>query len=177
MQFKTIATNLRKFNRKATLLAVGIAVSIGLPALAGVLWTPGKSGTLPRNALVGGSQNGTKLYVCQAIHDGEYTPGKMAAPSYKYCYIPWGGKEYSYTKYRVLTGNNWKWINFSGKLPNDRVWGGNEDNGKNTLYVCRAILSTGYAPGKYYPPNKICYVSYKGLEYQYKSYFQILTAN
>ncbi|MBE9106141.1 DUF3421 domain-containing protein [Nostoc cf. edaphicum LEGE 07299] len=176
MQFKHLAKNLIKFNLNTTLLAVGIAVSIGVPALAGVLWAKGRPGTLPRNAVEGGTQNRAKLYVCQAIHDKEYTPGKLAAPNFKYCYIPWGGKEYRKTTFRVLTGNNWKWVNFSGKLPNYPVWGGNENNGKYDLYPCRAILNTGYAPGKYYPPNKTCYVSYGGLEYQYKNFFQILTA-
>ncbi|WP_375514079.1 hypothetical protein, partial [uncultured Nostoc sp.] len=45
MQLKTIATNLIKFNRNATLLAVGIVVSIGLPALAAVSRTNVKPNT------------------------------------------------------------------------------------------------------------------------------------
>jgi hypothetical protein len=170
-----------KFSRITTLLAVGIAVSIGVPALAGVLWVNYEkkktNNYIPINAVVGGSQKGSKLYVCQAIHDKEYTPGKLTE-AYN-CYIPWGNKEHRYTKYRVLTGNNWRWRNTGGKLPSskDRVWGGNEDNGGNTLYVCRAKLNNEYIPGKYYNPTKTCYVSYGKLEYRFTKKFEFLTAN
>ncbi|MEH2007417.1 DM9 repeat-containing protein [Nostoc sp.] len=60
----------------------------------------------------------------------------------------------------------------------NNVPGGTENNGKNTLYFCRAIVHGEYTPGKYYPPNKTCYVPWGDKEYIYnKSNFQILFAN
>ncbi len=174
--------SLLKFSRIATLLATGIAVSIAVPALASVSWVNYEkkktNNYIPTNAVVGGSQNGKKLYVCQAIHDKEYIPGKLTEAHN--CFIPGGNKEYRYTKYRVLTGNNWSWRNTGGELPSsrDRAWGGNQDNGGNTLYVCRAKYKGEYIPGKYYEPTKICYVSFGGAEYRFTDKnFEFLIAN
>jgi hypothetical protein len=170
--------NLVKLNRIAIPLAVGIAVSIAIPALGGVIWKAMTArGSIPSNAVRGGTNSGSTLYVCQAIHDKEYTPGKLS--SAKICYIPWGGREYAYREYRVLTGNNWKWLseqNFKG-TPSNRVWGGDENNGRDTLYVCRAVLNGEYTPGKYYPPNETCYVSWGNREYQYRENFDFLVAD
>ncbi|WP_442940245.1 DM9 repeat-containing protein [Nostoc sp.] len=52
-----------------------------------------------------------------------------------------------------------------------------KNNGKNTLYFCRAKVDGEYTPEKYYPPNKTCYIPWGGQEYIYKSNFQILFAN
>ncbi|MDZ8069016.1 MAG: DUF3421 domain-containing protein [Nostoc sp. DedQUE08] len=105
MQLKTLATNLIKFNCIAKLLAVGIAVSIGVPALAEVSQTTVK----PFNPyyIQGGTEdnNGTILYICSTIVDGEYTPGKYYPPN-QTCYVSWGGEEYGFrSNFQVLIAN------------------------------------------------------------------------
>lgn len=169
MQLKTIAT----------LLATGIAVSIGVPALAAISRTNVKpSATTSSRYISGGTEdNGrTTLYICSAVVDGEYTPGKYYPPNGR-CYVAWGGKEYSYTSSYLYTANSWTWGNFPGYTVGNNPSGGTENNGKNKLYFCQARVDGEYTPGKYYPPNKTCYVSWGGREYRYKSNFKILFVN
>ncbi len=180
MQLKAIATNLIKFNRNVTLVAVGIAVSIGIPAFAAVSRTQVKPNTSNSSRYItGGTEDngGNTLYICSTKVDGEYTPGKYYPPNQR-CYVAWGGKEYSYTSpIRFYATNSWTWGNFPGYIVGNNLAGGTEDNGKNPLYFCRAKVDGEYTPGKYYPPNKTCYVPWGGREYVYRSNFQILFAN
>ncbi|MEH2206768.1 MAG: DM9 repeat-containing protein [Nostoc sp.] len=166
------------FSRIATLLAVGIAVSIGVPALAAVSRTTVKPNTTSSSYIRGGTEDNGRniLYVCSAIVDGEYTPGKYYPPNGR-CYVSWGGKEY-YPSSRIYLykANSWTWGNFPGYTVGNNPVGGTENNGKNKLYFCRAKVDGEYTPGKYYPPNKTCYIPWGGREYQFKN-FQILFAN
>lgn len=166
-----------KLNLIAIPLAVGIAVSIAIPALGSVQWKYMNSGYkgFYSDQVKGGTSGGTTLYVCKAIHKGEYTPGRL---SYRHiCSIPWGNKEYFYKEYRVLTGNNWRWVDeeiYSGR-PSNAVPGGTQNG--NPLYVCRAVIDAEYTPGKYYPQTGTCYVPWGNLEYRYTKNFDFLVVD
>ncbi|MEH2244205.1 DM9 repeat-containing protein [Nostoc sp.] len=177
MQLKVIARNLIKLNRIATLLAVGITVSTGVPALAYSTTTdvPNTSG----HFIKGGTNLGNTLYICTAQVNGQDTPGKYYPPD-QACYVPYGGKEFSFiSSITFYKSDNWRWIAFQDKITNKNVIGGMDND--DPLYFCRAKIFTGeYTPGKYYSPTKTCYVPYGGLEYQFTygySDFQILIAN
>ncbi|MGK7889941.1 MAG: DM9 repeat-containing protein [Leptolyngbyaceae cyanobacterium] len=54
------------------------------------------TGTIPDQSVYGGSEpNGSPLYVCKTMHNGQWTPGKFSS-LYNACYIPYGGNEYRY---------------------------------------------------------------------------------
>ncbi len=166
-----------KFNRTAILLAIGIAVSTGVPALADVEWKYMNSGYkgFHSNSVRGGTSGGTTLYVCKAKHNNEDTPGRLSYR--KTCSIPWGGREHVYKEYYVLTGDNWEWVDeerYNG-TPSNAVRGGT-NNGK-PLHVCRAFHDGEFTPGKYYSPTGTCYIAWGNLEYEYKKNFDFLVVD
>jgi hypothetical protein len=165
------------------LLGSSLAVSIIMPALAVLTRVKFNSSTDFSTIVRGGTENNGKniLYVCSAYFDGELTPGKFYRPT-KTCYVPWGGKEQTITdvtQFGLLPKSSytWEWKNFPGYITLDNLILGSENNGANPLYSCRAIVDKEYTPGKYYPPNQTCYVSWGGKEYTFKygnKRFQIL---
>ena len=58
-------------------------------------------GQVPRNAVIGGSENGLRVYVCSGVYDGEWTPGKYVK-SIDSCLIGWGGKERAVNNFHIL---------------------------------------------------------------------------
>jgi hypothetical protein len=58
-------------------------------------------GNIVDNAVWTGDENGERLYVGRASHDGSLTVGKIH-PSHGVCYIPYGGEEIGIGAYEVL---------------------------------------------------------------------------
>lgn len=155
------------------LISSSLVISIGIPALAAISRISVNNNIDFSQIIRGGTEDNGKniLYVCTALFDGEYTPGKYYKPT-QTCYVPWGGKERGITEtrnfYIVGKDNSWEWKNFPGYIARNNPVLGTENNGSNLLYSCRAKVDGEDTPGKYYPPNQTCYVSWGGKEYTFK---------
>ena len=51
-----------------------------------IQWVPGSGSSVPSNAVPGGVDQGTRLYVARASHAGSLVPGKLH-PTYKNVYV------------------------------------------------------------------------------------------
>ena len=51
-----------------------------------IQWVPGSGSSVPSNAVPGGVDRGTRLYVARASHAGSLVPGKLH-PTYKNVYV------------------------------------------------------------------------------------------
>lgn len=137
------------------------------------------TGSVPANAVIGGSENGKSLYVACGMHNGSYHPGKLVNT---HCNIGWGGKEIVIRDFQVMVNpakSNLRWQAISGtRLPAHSVFAGREPNG-TAYYVGRAKKSNGTVhPGKVFLVNGtyICNYGWGGKEVTEKQNFEILTA-
>jgi len=62
-------------------------------------WVGARNGAVPRNAIAGGGQGSTPLYVCRAKHANHMHPGKLYGRN---CNIGLSGKELTYPTYQVM---------------------------------------------------------------------------
>ena len=53
-----------------------------------IQWVPGCGSRVPSNAVPGGLDRGTRLYVARALHAGSLVPGKLH-PANKNVYVRW----------------------------------------------------------------------------------------
>jgi len=65
----------------------------------GLGWMYAANGYVPRNAVVGGSEDGHPLYVCRANYSGGKHPGKIIG---KHCMFGYAGVEIMQSYYEVL---------------------------------------------------------------------------
>jgi hypothetical protein len=60
------------------------------------------NGHVPTEAFIGGqTHDGVVLYIGRAMHEDALIVGKIQ-PSHRCLYVPYAGKEYSYSQYEVL---------------------------------------------------------------------------
>jgi microsomal dipeptidase-like Zn-dependent dipeptidase len=118
----------------------------------GQTWVP--KGTIPANAVQGGQENGTPLYVCRGRHEGGGHPGKIVAGN---CNISYGGREITLPDYEILVGNG-TWGSARPGYAGAFIAG--QESGQN-LYLCRANFN-GTHPGKVIGNN--CNIGYGGEE-------------
>lgn len=70
-----------------------------------VIWVPSGHGSIPYNAVRGGSTaSGEPLYIGRTHYQGSLTPGKVH-PSHNSLYIPFGGTEMPFPTYEILIEN------------------------------------------------------------------------
>lgn len=62
-------------------------------------WVPANATMFPQGAIVGGYENGRKLFICQASYQGGVHPGKVVGAN---CNFGFGGQEISASYYNVL---------------------------------------------------------------------------
>lgn len=62
-------------------------------------WVSASYGYVPDGAIVGGHQNHTPVYICQAEFNHGLHPGKLVDQG---CHITWGGREIEVSDYNVL---------------------------------------------------------------------------
>ncbi|MDX2020475.1 MAG: DUF3421 domain-containing protein [Deltaproteobacteria bacterium] len=112
----------------------------------------------------GNPQN--QLWVCRALKDGVWHPGKLVQAS-RVCNIGWGGGELSFSSYQILEGvGTWG----PNGLNNSLI--GGIENGNN-LHVCRATVVSGGLPRGIHPGKLLggaCHVPYGGSELTFSSY-------
>jgi len=148
--------------------------STPLKPAANLSWV-GSTGTIPSNAVIGGTENGRNLAVCRTNYNGATHPGKVVGSM---CNIGWGGKEVTSRSFEVLvnSGVTLRWISIQGNMPRNAVQAGVE-NGK-ILYVGQATMANGSVhSGKVFVADDgtyICNYGYGGNEVVEKSNFKVL---
>ena len=145
-------------------LLVVAAISISNFSTAqGLDWVK-YAGSLPKNVIYGGTENGTKLAVCRCFYNDSYHSGKVVGTG---CNFGWGGKEITSTTFEILVDIRptfaWEKI-VENKMPFNAVVSG-EENG-NYLYVGQANYAGGVHPGKvlWTGSEYICNIGYGGKE-------------
>jgi hypothetical protein len=63
-------------------------------------WVPASYGQIPMNAVAGGYEADSTLYICKARYHGGYQTGKVVGRN---CNISWNGREITIPHYQVLT--------------------------------------------------------------------------
>lgn len=121
---------------------------------------------MPPNAVIGGYENGSPLFVCHADYNGGTHIGKVVNGN---CYFGWGGREIVTSNYEVLsTTTPLSWIPASnGYVPPYAVQGG-EQNGGQPLFVCQAYFHGSMHPGKIV--GQFCNISWGGQEIVMRDY-------
>jgi Protein of unknown function (DUF3421) len=157
---KTIERSIVKLSTIA--LSIGAVMLSTQPVLADYEWLTARNGFVPVGSIKGGF-DGENLYVCSV----NGIPGKLNAAS-KRCYIPYDGREYEYSNYKVLVGNNLQWIPLTGNIPKNAIVVGKDYDTNTNLYICSGVFNGKETPGKYHIKHNICYVPDGGKEIQVK---------
>lgn len=138
-------------------------------------WEPAADGRIPPRAwAVGYEDDGAPLYLCQARYAGSVTPGKIRS-DFNGCHISYNGREISQPRYRVFVNRggeqpNGFWVRRDdGSVP-PRAWRVGRDTDGQPLFLCRARIGNGLAPGKVRPGIYGCDVPYGGVERNFKRY-------
>jgi len=138
-----------------------------------VYWVRASNGQLPPDAIVGGHENGSDLYVARSFHKGGVHPGKYNG-SARTVTIAYGGNEVLVSEYEILVGNQnaIQWIPMRGTT-HVQDWqpveGGREDDG-TFLFVAQAHYSGGVHPGKVVDGREKCHIGYGGGEHLVEEY-------
>ncbi|MCH7973158.1 MAG: DUF3421 domain-containing protein [Bacteroidetes bacterium] len=93
---------------KKTILTLILMLMLSIPSLAQnkkcIKWVEASDGYIPRHAVVGGDEDGDKLYIARAYYRGGTHPGKIKR-GWDGCNIGYGGKEIMIRDYEVLVYN------------------------------------------------------------------------
>ncbi|MBL7994949.1 DUF3421 domain-containing protein [bacterium] len=140
-------------------------------------WIP-YAGSIPANAVVGGSENGQPMYVGRVLFQGGMHPGKVLPGGGGLCNIGWGGKEYSFNQgFEILTApaNSVSWVEYKGSVPANAVLGGYNDAMKREpLYVAKHAYKGGEHCGKLWA--NACNIGWGGAEVVLTEKIYILVA-
>jgi len=142
-----------------------------------ISWVPQSGGDRPKFAVHAGIDEGAKLFVARAHHDGALVPGKLHV-GHSSIYIPYNMKEEPKDDYEVLIAPpaSVSWVpGEGGSIPDNAIPGGYESNGE-TMYIGRAIHNGKVTIGKVHPSHGVCYVAYGGEELNFSEY-EILVKN
>ncbi len=94
---------------KSTILSFILLLMLSIPSHAQnkdcIKWVEASDGDIPRNAVVGGDEDGAKLYIARAFYRGGTHPGKIKK-GWDGCNIGYGGKEVTIRNYEVLVYSN-----------------------------------------------------------------------
>lgn len=91
-----------------TILTLILMLMLSIPSLAQnrkcIKWVEASDGYIPRHAVVGGDEDGDKLYIARAYYRGGTHPGKIKR-GWDGCNIGYGGKEIMIRDYEILVYN------------------------------------------------------------------------
>lgn len=134
------------------------------------VWIAVSDGTVPDDAVCGGSDHDCDLIVARALHEGELLPGKFV-PTHGVCYVSWGGEEHRKDEFEVLCGckPNWVHVNEGVEIPLEALPGGRTIDGE-TLYIGRVEHEGTVTLGKVHPSHNTCYIPYGGAELGFPEY-------
>lgn len=121
--------------------------------------------------MIGGTlRDGTPVYVCLAIHDGDMLPG-YHIPSQGFAYVSHGMQSHAKIEYELIRHPNPMWVpSRMGLIPLHAVHGGHTANGEE-LFICRCRLSEGnWIPGKVLKSQQIAYIAYDNTEMSFQDY-------
>ena len=139
-------------------------------------WVSWAGGGLPGGAVCGGGDQGGRVYVARARHQGSLVPGKLH-DKYKKAYISWGGEELEKAACEVLVGRGLRWeAAEGGRVPPGAVRAGEAEGGA-PLYVARAKVEGEFTIGKVNPGSqKHAHLPYGGQEHLVGRY-EVLVAD
>lgn len=121
--------------------------------------------------MIGGShRDGTPLYVCRAIHDGDMLPG-YHIQGQGFAYVSHRMNSYSKMEYELVRHPNPIWVPARlGEVPMHAVHGGHTVEGEE-LYICRCRHSEGnWIPGKLVSFDELAYIAYDDAEISFQDY-------
>merc|ERR1712212_352480 len=135
-----------------------------------IRWVSGCGSSVPSNAVPGGVDRGTRLFVARASHAGSLVPGKLH-PTYETVFVSYGGKEHTKgSGFEILTGEGFQWkAAENGRVPEGAVQAGHEANG-TPLYVARAKVDGVDSIGKVNTSHNDCHLPYGGREHRVRRY-------
>jgi len=140
--------------------------------MPGYSWIMCSSGEIPANAVKGGLDGDTTLYVGRTAMFGDLLPGKVIT-EFGGLFVSWGGEEHQGSEYEVLVkdeGTVFEWVLASGgSVPEGAVEGGQTQDG-DKLYIGRAPHENTLTCGKVHPGHGCLYIPYGGQEHSYDSY-------
>lgn len=113
----------------------------------GPQWINSRQGvSIPPDAVIGGGEGGSILYICRGDFRGGIHPGKLTPIGT--CIISWGGNEVVLTRYQILVSHlRLPWVNGSyGYVPVNAIPGGYEAG--SPRFICQADYRGGRYPGK-----------------------------
>ncbi|CAH8508352.1 unnamed protein product [Dicrocoelium dendriticum] len=138
-------------------------------------WVPERDGRVPPHAVDAG--NG--VFVCRAMFEGLWIPGKLVAANGK-AYIPHGGKEHELKTYEVLCNSErrnehcFQWEKYrSGEVPKNALVAGTDTDG-SPLYVVRGHVDNEVVVGKMNENYGKAYFPHGGEEKEEKHHFELL---
>lgn len=143
-----------------------------IPKPVGVRWVPCSLGEIPENAVVGGHDSGSVLYVIRSVLKKALTPGKLQQGK-PYSEVCWGGTEHAMDNYEVLIDFDGDWVRTTDdNIPPLALWAGRSEDDQ-PLYVGRVLYRGALIVGKVQPKHKSLYIPYEGKEMPFKT-FEIL---
>jgi len=122
-------------------------------------WVPAVPLTLGGSAIVGGSENGTKLYVCRAAAAGGLHIGKIKQSALG-CSVPDGNGETVAKRFELLIPR-WR-TGTEGTLPVSAMPQGRENG--SSQYLCRAQRNNTVQIGKVSENQAGCHIGMQGSE-------------
>ncbi|EAU91343.1 hypothetical protein CC1G_07378 [Coprinopsis cinerea okayama7 len=141
-----------------------------------VNWVLGDGKNIPFNAIPGGKENNSVLYISRGFHKGSTTPGKASAALKTGAVIGYAHDEVDLAQYEILVGDSRavRWIPAAGKL-NIQALGarpvqGGVDTDGTPLFVVRANIKGGVHPGKASEKLKGAFIPYGGGEEEVQNY-------
>lgn len=128
-------------------------------------------GEIPKQAVKGGREDGQKLFIGRAAHNGSLTPGKILEAS-QTCIIPWGTIANEKVNSQILMcGSDSNWVLAeNGRVPTNAFPAGHSEQGE-TLFIGRVKGSRGdLIVGKVQPSHRVCYIAQDNREMGFSKY-------
>ncbi|ETW80945.1 carbohydrate-binding module family 12 protein [Heterobasidion irregulare TC 32-1] len=145
-------------------------------------WVLTEGHNIPDGAIVGGTDNGSPLYIARAFVEGGLQVGKAGRGLSKGASVGYKHKEYEVNKYEILLGDPRavRWVDAKGALHLDRlnarpVEGGREPDG-TPQYIAQAEHGGGTHPGKAATIFEGAFVPYGGKEKK-EEHYRVLCYN
>lgn len=140
-----------------------------------IKWRPGRNGSVPTGALVGGKDiNGEPLYVARAKYGRGLYPGKLAC-SHHGCYVSFNGEEHIVRSYEVLChakGYKWK-KSRNGEVVSGAFEAGLSEQGEK-LYVGRINHEGSLCLGRIQASRKGILIPFGCKEHFYAKTYEVL---
>ncbi|KAG2150416.1 carbohydrate-binding module family 12 protein [Suillus clintonianus] len=143
-----------------------------------VAWVLNEGKNIPSDAIEGGFERGSSLYICRAYYEGCIIVGKACSVFKKGGVIGFKKEEIHIVKYEILVGNSQavRWVNISGQFSLASLNGlrpveGGREPGGASHYIAQAPYHGAVHPGKACEAfGDGCFITYDSTEKKVKDY-------